>query len=89
MALAKAKEIVSSNPVAVFRSLTLIPLSFLRYFYIKKDRLVLLFLLLLQLMVYKSNESHSKTFCPYCVTVKQLLTQLGVTFKAIELDTES
>lgn len=40
-------------------------------------------------MVYKSIESHSKTFCPYCVTVKQLLTQLGATFKAIELDTES
>ncbi|KAF3952456.1 hypothetical protein ACB098_01G266200 [Castanea mollissima] len=49
MALAKAKEIVSANPVTVF----------------------------------------SKTFCPYCVTVKQLLTQLGATFKAIELDTES
>ncbi|KAF5479632.1 hypothetical protein F2P56_000439 [Juglans regia] len=31
----------------------------------------------------------SKSYCPFCVTVKQLLTQLGATFKAIELDTES
>ncbi|ONI19627.1 hypothetical protein PRUPE_3G288100 [Prunus persica] len=31
----------------------------------------------------------SKTYCPYCVSVKQLLTQLGAKFKAIELDTES
>ncbi|KAG2714587.1 hypothetical protein I3843_03G037500 [Carya illinoinensis] len=31
----------------------------------------------------------SKSYCPFCVTVKQLLTQLGTTFKAIELDTES
>ncbi|KAJ7974600.1 Glutaredoxin family protein [Quillaja saponaria] len=31
----------------------------------------------------------SKTYCPFCVNVKQLLTQLGATFKAIELDKES
>jgi glutaredoxin 3 len=31
----------------------------------------------------------SKTYCPFCVNVKQLLTQLGATFKAIELDTET
>ncbi|MED6120843.1 Glutaredoxin-C2 [Stylosanthes scabra] len=49
MALPKAKEIVSSNPVVVF----------------------------------------SKTYCPFCVQVKQLFTQLGVTPKTIELDTES
>ncbi|KAL6518818.1 hypothetical protein OROHE_017571 [Orobanche hederae] len=49
MALSKAKEIVSTNPVVVF----------------------------------------SKTYCPYCVTVKDLLTKLGATFKAIELNTES
>ncbi|KAL5540635.1 hypothetical protein UlMin_043210 [Ulmus minor] len=49
MALPKAKELVSSNPVVVF----------------------------------------SKSYCPFCVTVKQLLSQLGATFKAIELDTES
>ncbi|KAE8021519.1 hypothetical protein FH972_007403 [Carpinus fangiana] len=49
MALPKAKEIVSSNPVVVF----------------------------------------SKTYCPFCVNVKQLLTQLGANFKAIELDIES
>ncbi|XP_062151410.1 glutaredoxin-like [Alnus glutinosa] len=49
MALPKAKEIVSSNPVVVF----------------------------------------SKTYCPFCVNVKQLLNQLGANFKAIELDTES
>ncbi|KAJ1412167.1 Thioredoxin-like superfamily [Sesbania bispinosa] len=49
MALPKAKEIVSSNPVVVF----------------------------------------SKTYCPFCVQVKQLFGNLGVTYKAIELDTES
>ncbi|KAL0450685.1 UNVERIFIED_CONTAM: Glutaredoxin [Sesamum latifolium] len=48
MALPKAKELVSTNPVVVF----------------------------------------SKTFCPFCVTVKELLTKLGVSFKAIELDKE-
>ncbi|XP_020080264.1 glutaredoxin-like [Ananas comosus] len=31
----------------------------------------------------------SKTFCPYCNRVKQLLAQLGANFKAIELDVES
>ncbi|KAL3624263.1 hypothetical protein CASFOL_033079 [Castilleja foliolosa] len=31
----------------------------------------------------------SKTYCPYCVSVKDLLTKLGATFKAIELNTES
>ncbi|KAJ4959024.1 hypothetical protein NE237_026135 [Protea cynaroides] len=49
MALAKAKEIVSSNPAVVF----------------------------------------SKTYCPYCTKAKQLLSDLGATFKAVELDVES
>lgn len=31
----------------------------------------------------------SKTYCPYCVQVKRLLTKLGASFKAVELDTES
>nr|ACZ05049.1 putative glutaredoxin [Polygonatum sibiricum] len=31
----------------------------------------------------------SKSYCPYCVDVKKLLSELGATFKAIELDTES
>ncbi|XP_019154591.1 PREDICTED: glutaredoxin-like [Ipomoea nil] len=31
----------------------------------------------------------SKSYCPFCVDVKKLLTQLGASFKAIELDTES
>ncbi|KAF3671829.1 Glutaredoxin [Capsicum annuum] len=48
MALTKAKQIVSSNPVVVF----------------------------------------SKTYCGYCTRVKQLLSQLGATFKVIELDRE-
>ncbi|KAH0660434.1 hypothetical protein AABB24_010434 [Solanum stoloniferum] len=48
MSLAKAKEIVSGNPVAVF----------------------------------------SKTYCPFCVSVKDLLSKLGATFKAVELDSE-
>ncbi|KAL3512806.1 hypothetical protein ACH5RR_025523 [Cinchona calisaya] len=49
MALSKAKEIVSSNPVVVF----------------------------------------SKTYCGYCKRVKQLLSQLGATYKVVELDEES
>ncbi|KAI4350668.1 hypothetical protein L6164_005100 [Bauhinia variegata] len=32
---------------------------------------------------------YSKTHCPFCVDVKQLLTKLGATYKAIELDTEA
>ncbi|KAK4568695.1 hypothetical protein RGQ29_004197 [Quercus rubra] len=48
MALNKAKEIVSSNPVVVF----------------------------------------SKTYCGYCKRVKQLLIQLGASYKIIELDEE-
>jgi len=31
----------------------------------------------------------SKSYCPYCVRVKQLLTQLKASYKAIELDAES
>ncbi|KAK4394717.1 Glutaredoxin [Sesamum angolense] len=49
MALAKAKQLVSSNPVVVF----------------------------------------SKTYCGYCNKVKQLFSQLKVTYKVIELDEES
>ncbi|GAB2224806.1 hypothetical protein Droror1_Dr00005583 [Drosera rotundifolia] len=49
MALKKAEELVSSNPVIVF----------------------------------------SKSYCPYCKKAKSLLTELGASFKAIELDIES
>uniref|UniRef100_A0A1J3JRL1 Glutaredoxin-C2 n=1 Tax=Noccaea caerulescens TaxID=107243 RepID=A0A1J3JRL1_NOCCA len=49
MAMQKAKELVSSNPVVVF----------------------------------------SKSYCPYCVEIKDLLKQLGAKFVAIELDKES
>ncbi|KAL2500067.1 Glutaredoxin-C2 [Abeliophyllum distichum] len=49
MALPKAKEIISTNPVIVF----------------------------------------SKSYCPFCDSVKKLLTEIGASFKAIELDTES
>ncbi|CAI9111498.1 OLC1v1011731C1 [Oldenlandia corymbosa var. corymbosa] len=31
----------------------------------------------------------SKSYCPFCMSVKKLLTDIGATFKAIELDTES
>nr|KYP51566.1 Glutaredoxin-C1 [Cajanus cajan] len=31
----------------------------------------------------------SKTYCGYCKRVKELLTQLGASYKVIELDTES
>ncbi|KAI3726001.1 hypothetical protein L1987_65798 [Smallanthus sonchifolius] len=49
MASAKAKDLVSSNPIVVF----------------------------------------SKSYCPYCVSVKKLLTEVGSSFKTIELDLES
>ncbi|XP_010029146.2 glutaredoxin [Eucalyptus grandis] len=49
MAMPKAKELVSANPVVVF----------------------------------------SKSYCPYCVSVKKMLSQLGVNFKALELDQEN
>ncbi|KAJ0230918.1 Glutaredoxin-C2 [Hirschfeldia incana] len=49
MAMQKAKDLVSGNPVVVF----------------------------------------SKSFCPYCVRVKELLQQLGAKFVAVELDKES
>ncbi|KAK3033503.1 hypothetical protein RJ639_032732 [Escallonia herrerae] len=48
VALAKAKQIVSSDPVVVF----------------------------------------SKTYCGYCKRVKQLFSQLGASYKVIELDEE-
>lgn len=32
---------------------------------------------------------YSKTFCPYCTRVKKLLTQLGASYKVVELDAES
>ncbi|KAL8097750.1 glutaredoxin-like [Apium graveolens] len=31
----------------------------------------------------------SKTYCPYCTSVKKLFNDLGVTYKTIELDVES
>ncbi|CAN6240095.1 unnamed protein product [Urochloa humidicola] len=31
----------------------------------------------------------SKSYCPFCVRVKQLFEKLGATFKAIELDVEN
>nr|ACG29505.1 hypothetical protein [Zea mays] len=31
----------------------------------------------------------SKTYCPFCTRVKQLLAKLGASYKAIELDVES
>ncbi|XP_076924171.1 glutaredoxin-like [Bidens hawaiensis] len=31
----------------------------------------------------------SKSYCPYCVSVKKLLTELNSSFKPIELDLES
>ncbi|XP_021892052.1 glutaredoxin-like [Carica papaya] len=49
MAMVKAKDVVSHNPVVVF----------------------------------------SKSYCPFCVSVKKLLQQVGASFKAIELDIES
>ncbi|CAL1358078.1 unnamed protein product [Linum trigynum] len=31
----------------------------------------------------------SKTYCPYCTSVKKLLSDLRAAYKAVELDTES
>ncbi|CAN0904253.1 unnamed protein product [Linum grandiflorum] len=31
----------------------------------------------------------SKSYCPYCTTVKKLFDQLGAAYKAVELDKES
>ncbi|KAJ3692526.1 hypothetical protein LUZ60_012876 [Juncus effusus] len=31
----------------------------------------------------------SKTYCPYCTQVKQLLTSVGASYKTVELDVES
>ncbi|KAH7847663.1 hypothetical protein Vadar_028747 [Vaccinium darrowii] len=31
----------------------------------------------------------SKSYCPYCVSVKKLLTDIGATYKVIELDSEA
>lgn len=31
----------------------------------------------------------SKSYCPFCIRVKELLGQLGANFKGIELDVES
>ncbi|GFQ07723.1 glutaredoxin, partial [Phtheirospermum japonicum] len=31
----------------------------------------------------------SKSYCPYCVAVKELLRKLGATYKVIELNNES
>ncbi|KAF2316351.1 hypothetical protein GH714_041692 [Hevea brasiliensis] len=30
----------------------------------------------------------SKTYCPYCTSVKKLLDELGANYKTVELDTE-
>lgn len=85
MALAKAKEIVSSNPVAVFRSVSLCPFSV--FLHVCENGI--------HFSTNKSNVNgivfvlNSKTYCPFCVSVKKLLSELGATFKAVELDTES
>ncbi|KAL1812297.1 glutaredoxin [Daucus carota subsp. sativus] len=31
----------------------------------------------------------SKTYCPYCTSVKKLFNDLGVTYKLVEMDVES
>ncbi|KAJ8775283.1 hypothetical protein K2173_020287 [Erythroxylum novogranatense] len=31
----------------------------------------------------------SKTYCPFCVSVKEVLNKLGAQYKAVELDVES
>ncbi|KAJ4712363.1 glutaredoxin-like [Melia azedarach] len=64
VALTKAKEIVSSNPVVVFSRRA-------------------------GSSVFAKLISITKIYCPYCTRVKQLLTQLGASYKVIELDKES
>lgn len=76
MALAKAKEIVSSNPVVVFR-FDVIRCSNQESFFS--------FEFLLMEWIF----SGSKTYCSYCQRVKQLFSQLKATFKTVELNQES
>lgn len=73
MALAKAKEIVASNAVVVFRSISFPNSIFFNRFIVCNNARFRFF---------------SKSYCPFCVQVKKLFANLGVTFKAIELDTE-
>lgn len=80
MALAKAKEIVASNPVVVFRSI-----SFPHSIFFSVDSLFITTTLIGLSIIFVF---FSKTYCPFCVQIKKLFTNLGVTFKAIELETE-
>ncbi|RDX72523.1 Glutaredoxin-C2, partial [Mucuna pruriens] len=83
MALPKAKEIVSSNSVVVFRSLYLCRFP-CHFCYVNLSDADSIFFL--GTIVYVCV--CSKSYCPFCVQVKQLFGNLGVSYKAIELDTE-
>lgn len=79
MALQKAQEMVSSNPVVVFRFFSFLSVSFICIWFF-------IFYYSINLIGFWNN---SKTYCPFCVSVKKLLSELGATFKVVELDTES
>ena len=84
MALGKVKELVSSNPVVIFRFSLPLHLLVCVYIYRIVDRFEPIWKFDNEIL-FRSNK-----FCPYCVCVKQLFVlKLGVQYKAIELDQES
>lgn len=104
MAMKKAKEIVSSNAVVVFRSVS----SRLVFFTLDSCMVVCegfdrVYVPMERYYNYHTwmyqRESFfvfwwvlyfcSKSYCPYCVKVKDLLKKLGAKFIAVELDKES
>lgn len=88
MALPKAKEMVSSNPVVVFRS---VPPFFLTLFCggFMQNPLLLSSFSIGTDRTDGSLGKYSKSYCPFCKSVKKLLTEAGAAYKAIELDVES
>ncbi|XP_062012138.1 uncharacterized protein LOC133728724 [Rosa rugosa] len=83
MALGKVKELVSSNPVVIFRFSLPLHLLMCVYIYRIVDRFEPIWKFDNKIL-FRSNK-----LCPHCVCVKQLFVlKLGVQYKAIELDQE-
>lgn len=88
----KAKEIVSSNAIVVFRSVSS------RWLFVKalivcmlpwKDITIIKHIIHEESLCFDGFIFCSKSYCPYCVKVKDLLKKLGAKFIAVELDKES
>ncbi|PWZ22179.1 Glutaredoxin-C4, chloroplastic [Zea mays] len=82
MALEKAKEIIASSPVdlALRKAKETVASHPVVVFRFCSSNLFV--------SKYRTCKS-SKTYCPFCTRVKQLLAKLGASYKAIELDVES